>query len=106
MLISFSVKNWISRQQLNLSIFFHRSATLSRGPEIYGRSGLDYFFAAEEANDDDDDIIESNDVEVDAGEWQLLDKVRKQDIKLLKTLNIGTIIDLMVEKKKVKFGLK
>ncbi|CAH0383654.1 unnamed protein product [Bemisia tabaci] len=82
-----------------------RSATLSRGPEIYGRSGLDYFFAAEEANDDDDDIIESNDVEVDAGEWQLLDKVRKQDIKLLKTLNIGTIIDLMVEKKKVKFGL-
>lgn len=59
---------------------------------------------------------ESNDVvdEVDTpepeasnqSEWQLFDKVRNQDIKLLKTLNVGTIVDLMVEKKKVKFGVK
>ncbi|CAK9823473.1 Myotubularin-related protein 14 [Anthophora retusa] len=56
-----------------------RSATLSGGPEIYGRSGLDYLFAGSE--------------------------VRHQDIKLLKTLNVGTIIDFMVEKKKVKFGM-
>lgn len=39
-------------------------------------------------------------------EWQLFDKVRHQDIKLLKALNVETIIDLMVEKKKVKFGMK
>lgn len=39
-------------------------------------------------------------------EWQLFDRVRSQDIKLLKTLNIGTIVDFMVEKKKVKFGMK
>lgn len=36
-------------------------------------------------------------------QWQLFDRVRQQDIKLLKTLNVGTIIDFMVEKKKVKF---
>jgi len=38
-----------------------------------------------------------------SSEWQLFDRVRNQDIKLLKTLNIGTIVDFMVEKKKVKF---
>ncbi len=38
-------------------------------------------------------------------EWQLFGKVRNQDIKLLKALNVETIIDLMVEKKKVKFGM-
>lgn len=37
------------------------------------------------------------------GEWQLFDRVRSQDIKLLKTLNVETIVDFMVEKKKVKF---
>lgn len=39
----------------------------------------------------------------DEKNWQLFDRVRNQDIKLLKTLNVGTIIDFMVEKKKVKF---
>lgn len=39
-------------------------------------------------------------------EWPLFDQIRSQDIKLLKTLNVGTIVDFMVEKKKVKFGLK
>jgi myotubularin-related protein 14 len=34
---------------------------------------------------------------------QLLDRVRYLDIKLLKTFNIGSIVDLMLEKKKVKF---
>lgn len=32
--------------------------------------------------------------------------VRSQDIKLLKMLDVGFIFDLMVEKKKVKFGVK
>lgn len=37
---------------------------------------------------------------------QLFDKVRGSDIKLLKYLSVRYICDLMVEKKKVKFGLK
>jgi myotubularin-related protein 14 len=84
-----------------------RSATLSGGPEIYGRSGLEYFFAGNETPGilqqqvDDDRTGESV-----MSDWQLFDKVRHQDIKLLKTLNVGTIIDFMVEKKKVKFGMK
>lgn len=83
-----------------------RSATLSGGPEIYGRSGLDYLFAS-------NDGVVSVQQQVDEArggdsvisDWQLFDKVRHQDIKLLKTLNVGTIIDFMVEKKKVKFGV-
>lgn len=39
-------------------------------------------------------------------DWPLFDQIRSLDIKLLKTLNVGTIVDFMVEKKKVKFGLK
>ena len=38
-------------------------------------------------------------------DWQLFDKVRSLDIKLLKAYNTNVIVDLMVEKKKVKFGL-
>jgi len=58
---------------------------------------------------ENDDDVDEEEEEVDAlragGEWQLFDKVRNQDIKLLKLLNIGTIIDFMVEKKKIKFGV-
>lgn len=39
-------------------------------------------------------------------DWPLLDNVRHSDIKLLRALRVGTIVDFMVEKKKVKFGLK
>ncbi|XP_031629993.1 myotubularin-related protein 14 isoform X2 [Contarinia nasturtii] len=39
-------------------------------------------------------------------DWPLFDNVRHNDIRLLEALNVGTIIDFMVEKKKVKFGLK
>lgn len=39
-------------------------------------------------------------------DWPLFDSIRSNDIRLLKTLNVGTIVDFMVEKKKVKFGLK
>ncbi|XP_063700425.1 myotubularin-related protein 14 [Culicoides brevitarsis] len=143
-----------------------RSATLSGGPEIYGRSGLDYFFygvdttlattptttstntaASSTARNHQKDLTNNGDDAGDAyeaeedstmldsvtastihtpsctpvqtpiqsvvvgstdknsGEWQLFDRVRSQDIKLLKSLNIGTIVDFMVEKKKVKFGM-
>jgi myotubularin-related protein 14 len=93
-----------------------RSATLSGGPEIYSRTGFDYLFsgdntpvkptleddayeAQESSLTDDNNFSE----EKASSEWQLFDRVRNQDIKLLKTLNVGTITDFMVEKKKVKF---
>lgn len=94
-----------------------RSATISGGPEIYTRSGFDYLFSvdnnsavrsptldeeayeAQENSMNDDSYVEKE----KSSEWQLFDRVRNQDIKLLKTFNIGTIVDLMLEKKKVKF---
>nr|XP_033333041.1 myotubularin-related protein 14 [Megalopta genalis]XP_033333042.1 myotubularin-related protein 14 [Megalopta genalis]XP_033333043.1 myotubularin-related protein 14 [Megalopta genalis]XP_033333045.1 myotubularin-related protein 14 [Megalopta genalis]XP_033333046.1 myotubularin-related protein 14 [Megalopta genalis]XP_033333047.1 myotubularin-related protein 14 [Megalopta genalis]XP_033333048.1 myotubularin-related protein 14 [Megalopta genalis] len=83
-----------------------RSATLSGGPEIYGRSGLDYLFAGSEGIVSiQQQVDEARGSDSVLSEWQLFDKVRHQDIKLLKTLNVGTIIDFMVEKKKVKFGM-
>lgn len=95
-----------------------RSSTLSGGPEIYTRSGIDYFFSGVESAEVksptglDDEAYEAQESlgelpfeEKGVGDWQLFDRVRNQDIKLLKTLNIGTIVDFMVEKKKVKFML-
>ncbi len=103
-----------------------RSATLSGGPEIYGRSGLDYLFNDYKTNSD----VESNhltNVCQDLTQTEststpiaspthslslnisdsshLFTKVRNQDIKLLKYLSVRHICDLMVEKKKVKFGM-
>lgn len=54
----------------------------------------------ESFTDDQEDANKPN------SDWPLFDHVRSQDIRLLKTLNVGTIVDFMVEKKKVKFGLK
>ncbi|EAA13949.5 AGAP009826-PA, partial [Anopheles gambiae str. PEST] len=95
-----------------------RSATLSGGPEIYGRSGLDYLFYSldstatsptldEEAYEARETSLPEDTFEepITNSDWQLFDRVRSQDIKLLKTLNVGTIVDFMVEKKKVKFGM-
>lgn len=80
-----------------------RSSTLSGGPEMYGRQGYEYFFCCEETGPEEQD--EQRDPQTSPGDWQLFDKVRSLDIRLLKTLNVGAIIDFMVEKKKVKFGL-
>ncbi|KAK7792665.1 hypothetical protein R5R35_012024 [Gryllus longicercus] len=83
-----------------------RSATLSGGPEIYGRSGFDYFFSGSENPPDDEEKDDGDERLPHAqSDWQLFDRVRSQDIRLLKTLNVGTIVDFMVEKKKVKFGM-
>lgn len=38
-------------------------------------------------------------------EWALLSKVRGQDVQLMKALNVSLICDLMVEKKKLKYGV-
>ncbi|RZF43298.1 hypothetical protein LSTR_LSTR001559 [Laodelphax striatellus] len=76
-----------------------RSATLSGGIEIYGRSGLDFLSTTEP----DSDSVQLE--EEMSGNWQLFNRVRSHDIRLLQTLNIGTIVDFMVEKKKVKYGI-
>ncbi|KAG1664105.1 Myotubularin-related protein 14 [Nymphon striatum] len=99
-----------------------RSGTLSGGPEIYGRSGYDFFFSGSE-NQTEEPLVDDNRLSEDErfvedsgmedeitnprtkSEWQLFTKVRKQDIRLLKVLNVKYIVDLMVEKKKVKFGI-
>jgi len=39
-------------------------------------------------------------------ELQMYDRVRGQDIRLLRFFNITYIFDLMLEMKKVKFGMK
>ncbi|XP_055546366.1 myotubularin-related protein 14 isoform X3 [Wyeomyia smithii] len=88
-----------------------RSATLSGGPEIYGRSGLEYFAYAAEATPPEpgDEAYEaqedSSSDESDSKDWPLFGRLRRKDIRLLKALNVGTIIDFMVENKKVKFWL-
>ncbi|EAT46432.1 AAEL002370-PA [Aedes aegypti] len=88
-----------------------RSATLSGGPEIYGRSGFEYFAYAAEATPPEpgDEAYEaqeeSSSDEPDSKDWPLFGRLRRKDIRLLKALNVGTIIDFMVENKKVKFWL-
>jgi hypothetical protein len=37
---------------------------------------------------------------------QIFDRIRGQDIRLLKLFKVGFIFDLMLEQKKVKFGMK
>lgn len=86
-----------------------RSATLSGGPEIYGRSGLDYLFSGSDTQSEEKELKQEDETEErppTSGDWQLFDRVRSQDIRLLKLFNVGTIVDLMLEKKKVKFGVK
>uniref|UniRef100_A0A1B0GQJ8 Uncharacterized protein n=1 Tax=Phlebotomus papatasi TaxID=29031 RepID=A0A1B0GQJ8_PHLPP len=100
-----------------------RAATISGSPEIYGRSSLDYLLYGypTETTTDDVDAQEAKEALIaDAmqeepeteslprsasNDWQLCDRVRQQDIRLLKSLDVETIIDFMVEKKKVKFGV-
>ena len=101
-----------------------RSATLSGGPEIYGRSGLDYLFndyknsSEVESNDLTQNLSPNNGTEESiapsiqglslnniSDTSHLFSKVRNRDIELLKYLSVGYICDLMVEKKKVKFGM-
>lgn len=110
-----------------------RSATLSGGPEIYGRSGLDLLFASNDEEPISDSVSNSTPASylgsalngsasgpsvahsqsqlpslssLSLGDSsQVFSKVRNQDINLLKYLSVKYICDLMVEKKKVKFGV-
>ncbi|KAJ6642397.1 Myotubularin-related protein 14, partial [Pseudolycoriella hygida] len=108
-----------------------RSATLSGGPEIYSRHSYDllcsaaYNVTSSNSNDGENtpenetaeeeiaeeasesfgtgDAAEEN--ESKPKDWRFIDEVRQKDKQLIKYLNVGTIVDLMVENKKVKFYL-
>lgn len=82
-----------------------RSSTLSGGPEIYSRSGLDFLFATNNETDNTTVSPDDSDHNLSSDSNHLFSRVRNQDIKLLKYLSVGYICDLMVEKKKVKFGM-
>ncbi|XP_007500235.1 myotubularin-related protein 14 isoform X5 [Monodelphis domestica] len=83
-----------------------RSATLAGWGELYGRTGFNYIFSggSDDAWADSEDIAE-DDCTLRSADNQLFDKVRGHDIKLLRYLSVRYICDLMVENKKVKFGL-
>ncbi|XP_059571956.1 myotubularin-related protein 14 isoform X2 [Alligator mississippiensis] len=83
-----------------------RSATLAGWGELYGRTGYNYIFSggSDDAWADTDDLSEEDPAFRNA-DSQLFDKVRGHDIKLLRYLSVRYICDLMVENKKVKFGL-
>ncbi|XP_075773394.1 phosphatidylinositol-3,5-bisphosphate 3-phosphatase MTMR14 isoform X9 [Pelodiscus sinensis] len=83
-----------------------RSATLAGWGELYGRTGYNYIFSggSDDAWADPEDLSEEDTVFRNA-DSQLFDKVRGHDIKLLRYLSVRYICDLMVENKKVKFGL-
>ncbi|XP_042700169.2 myotubularin-related protein 14 isoform X2 [Chrysemys picta bellii] len=83
-----------------------RSATLAGWGELYGRTGYNYIFSggSDDAWADTEDLSEEDSAFRNA-DSQLFDKVRGHDIKLLRYLSVRYICDLMVENKKVKFGL-
>uniref|UniRef100_A0A8C2J6E0 Myotubularin related protein 14 n=1 Tax=Cyprinus carpio TaxID=7962 RepID=A0A8C2J6E0_CYPCA len=83
-----------------------RSSTLAGWGELYGRTGYNYIFSggSDDTFGDAEEVLE-DDCAVGNNDSQLFDKVRGSDIKLLKYLSVRYICDLMVEKKKVKFGL-
>ncbi|KAF7490192.1 Myotubularin-related protein 14 [Sarcoptes scabiei] len=98
-----------------------RSATLSSAPEIYGRSVFDYTFndknhsdltESVETYEIDDDFIkahiepkpQSPNLSI-SDTTKIFSHFRNHDIKLLKYFSVKWICDLMLEKKKVKFGM-
>lgn len=62
-------------------------------------------YGSEEVMETDENVPRNGDKPVEH-DWPLLNLRRQYDIKLLKTMNVDTIVDLMVENKKVKYGLK
>ncbi|KAM8914815.1 phosphatidylinositol-3,5-bisphosphate 3-phosphatase MTMR14 isoform 2-T2 [Spinachia spinachia] len=81
-----------------------RSSTLAGWGELYGRTGYNYIFSGGTDDAESEEVLEDDSV-VSNGDSQLFDKVRGLDIKLLRYLSVRYICDLMVENKKVKFGL-
>ncbi|XP_056292949.1 myotubularin-related protein 14 isoform X1 [Pseudoliparis swirei] len=81
-----------------------RSSTLAGWGELYGRTGYNYIFSGGTDDVESEEVL-GDDSAVRNGDSQLFDKVRGLDIKLLRYLSVRYICDLMVENKKVKFGL-
>ncbi|XP_075690189.1 phosphatidylinositol-3,5-bisphosphate 3-phosphatase MTMR14 isoform X2 [Rhinoderma darwinii] len=81
-----------------------RSATLAGWGELYGRTGYNYIFSGGTDDALADTEVAEDDSAARNGDSQF-DKVRGHDIKLLRYLSVRYICDLMVENKKVKFGL-
>jgi len=99
-----------------------RSSTLARSAEIYGHCGLEMInslylrtnrvnghsensnvhFKSEDISKIDLPVVNGN--ETNSNKKELIDTMRKTDIELLKLLNVHVICDLMVEKKKLKYG--
>ncbi|XP_068108659.1 myotubularin-related protein 14 isoform X2 [Hyperolius riggenbachi] len=82
-----------------------RSATLAGWGELYGRTGYNYIFSGGSDDAWADTDVADDEAAARNGDSQLFDKVRGHDIKLLRYLSVRYICDLMVENKKVKFGL-
>jgi len=86
-----------------------RSSTLSSGAEMFGRAGLDFLLSSVASGSTSSvqpvTQVEENLPKEESKLTDLKNKVRYCDIELLKTLNVGTIVDFMVEKKKVKYGM-
>lgn len=86
-----------------------RSSTLSSGPEMFGRAGLDFLLSSVASGSTSAvqpvTQVEESLPKEESKLTDLKNKVRYYDIELLKTLNVGTIVDFMVEKKKVKYGM-
>ncbi|XP_051011015.1 myotubularin-related protein 14 isoform X6 [Acomys russatus] len=82
-----------------------RSATLAGWGELYGRSGYNYFFSGGTDTWANVEDVTEEDSGLRSGDTHLFDKVRGYDIKLLQYLSVKYICDLMVENKKVKFGM-
>uniref|UniRef100_A0A6Q2WX71 Myotubularin related protein 14 n=1 Tax=Esox lucius TaxID=8010 RepID=A0A6Q2WX71_ESOLU len=84
-----------------------RSSTLAGWGELYGRTGYNYIFSggADDTWGAESEPEVPEDDSARNGDSQLFDKVRGLDIKLLRYLSVRYICDLMVENKKVKFGL-
>ncbi|EDW01371.1 myotubularin-related protein 14 [Drosophila grimshawi] len=90
-----------------------RSATLSVMPETYGRKVVDYAYdclsgnyAAPNGEENEADTTDESLINHinDAAQSQFsYDEVIKSDIQLLHTLNVSTIVDLMVENRKIKY---
>ncbi|KAM5148702.1 phosphatidylinositol-3,5-bisphosphate 3-phosphatase MTMR14 isoform 2-T2 [Mantella aurantiaca] len=81
-----------------------RSATLAGWGELYGKTGFNYIFSGGSDDACADPEVADGDSAAKYGDSQF-DKVRGHDIKLLRYLSVQYICDLMVENKKVKFGL-
>ncbi|XP_070405194.1 phosphatidylinositol-3,5-bisphosphate 3-phosphatase MTMR14 isoform X2 [Nothobranchius furzeri] len=83
-----------------------RSSTLAGWGELYGRTGYNYIFSGgSDDNWTDSEEVPDDDSAIRNRDTQLFDKVRGHDIKLLQYLSVRYICDLMMENKKVKFGL-